>query len=68
MKYSFEKTGEIAGKVWNYLNENGATGIKEIVNNTELKKNDILLALGWLFREEKIETEKKGRTIVFFLK
>ncbi|BDU50778.1 winged helix-turn-helix domain-containing protein [Haliovirga abyssi] len=68
MKYSFEKTGAAAGKVWNYLNENGATGIKAMVDNSELKKDEVLLALGWLFREEKIGSEKKGRTIVFFLK
>ena len=68
MRYSFETIGENAGKVWNFLNENGVQSLKTIVDGTDLKKDDVLLVLGWLFREEKLGSEKKGRTVVFFLK
>ena len=52
------KAGELAGSIWNALNEN-----KEGLNLKNLKKaakikadKDLYLGLGWLLREDKINT------------
>jgi hypothetical protein len=51
------KAGEIAGLIWNALNETeGLTG-KEIKKVAKLKTDkDLYLGLGWLLREDKIST------------
>ncbi|MGR9044748.1 MAG: winged helix-turn-helix domain-containing protein [Gammaproteobacteria bacterium] len=57
-----ESIGQAAGKIWNYLEENGAASVSKITNETGLNKNDVHRALGWLAREEKIAFELNGRT------
>lgn len=55
--------GQSAGKIWQFLNDNGATSVSKISTETVLNKNDVQRALGWLAREEKIIIElKNGRT------
>jgi transcription initiation factor IIE alpha subunit len=57
-----ETIGHAAGKIWKYLDENGAASVNKITNETGLNKNDVQRALGWLAREEKIAFEMSGRT------
>ena len=54
-----EKAGEIAGMIWNALNESkGLTG-KEIKKATKLKADkDLYLGLGWLLREDKVSVSE----------
>jgi len=55
--------GQSAGKIWQFLNDNGATSVSKISTETGLNKNDVQRALGWLAREDKISIElKNGRT------
>lgn len=51
---------ETAGKIWEYLNENGEVTTKKM--NKDLSLNDSMagLGLGWLSREDKINFNKKG--------
>lgn len=63
-----EIIGLNAGKVWEALNENGKLTSAKLVKITELKKDEIMLALGWLFKEDKIGTDFSTRTVKFFLK
>jgi hypothetical protein len=53
------KAGEIAGMIWNSLNETeGLTG-KDIKKAAKLKTDkDLYLGLGWLLREGKISTSE----------
>ena len=53
------KAGEIAGEIWNALNESkGLTG-KEIKKAAKIKADkDLYLGLGWLLREDKISTSE----------
>ncbi|NDV93337.1 hypothetical protein D0T84_00185 [Dysgonomonas sp. 521] len=44
-----------AGAIWRYLSEKGRLSIKEIEELTNYKDSFILLALGWLSRENKIK-------------
>lgn len=54
-----EKAGVIAGQIWEALNgkEKGMTQ-KELKKAAKLKTDkDLFLGLGWLLREDKIETK-----------
>jgi len=59
-----KQIGENAGIIWRALNEKHEMGILELIEVTHLKKNEILFALGWLSKENKVyffENEKEYR-------
>ena len=65
-----EKAGVIAGQIWEALNgkEKGLTQ-KELKKAAKLKTDkDLFLGLGWLLREDKIETGEKEGELHFKLK
>ena len=54
-----EKAGVIAGQIWQALNENGTLNQKSLKKAAKLKADkDLFLGLGWLLREDKIETSE----------
>ncbi len=55
-----EMIGEAAGKIWNYLNENGETTLSKLKKDLDLKGSAAEFAIGWLAREGKVEMAKKG--------
>ncbi|MFH0702612.1 MAG: winged helix-turn-helix domain-containing protein [bacterium] len=63
----FGSIGEIAGKIWNYLNTNGETTLVNLKKDLNLKTEQATLSLGWLAREGKIDFEKKGSAIKILL-
>jgi predicted RNA-binding protein (virulence factor B family) len=60
--------GDAAGKVWQYLDQNGAASVTKITNETEISKNDMQRAIGWLLKEDKLSIEVKGRIETLSLK
>ncbi len=68
MRYQEQTIGTNTGKIWNYLRENPKSSLRKIVRETNLAKNDVLLAIGWLFKEDKVATEQTKREIFFYLK
>jgi len=59
------KIGTNAGEIWQFLDTNGEKSIPEIGKTLSMKKNDVLMALGWLAREDKIFFfEDKNNTLV----
>ena len=60
--------GDAAGKVWDYLDKNGPSSVTKIATDTEISKNDMQRAIGWLAKEDKLEVEVKGRTETLWLK
>ena len=60
--------GDIAGKVWKFLNENGAARLSQLKRGVEADPNMILQAIGWLAREDKLRIEKNGRYVTYSLK
>ena len=54
--------GELAGRVWQYLDENGESSVNKVMVETGLGKNEIQRAIGWLAREGKLSILTKGRT------
>ena len=63
-----ETIGETAGKVWDFLNENGASSASKIEKGTGISKNDMQRAIGWLAKEDKLVVEKKGNVETLALK
>ena len=51
---------ETAGKIWEYLNENGEVTTKKMNKDLGLNENFTSLGLGWLAREDKVNFNKKG--------
>lgn len=49
-----ETIGVDAGTVWNALNEAEALGLKQLKKITKLKDKEVIAALGWLARENKV--------------
>ena len=49
-----ETIGVYAGTVWNALNEAEALGLKQLKKITKLKDKEVIAALGWLARENKV--------------
>ena len=60
--------GNAAGKIWEYLDENGATSVSKITKETGLNKNEAQRAIGWLAKEDKLNIEMEGRTELLSLK
>jgi hypothetical protein len=63
-----EAIGKAAGEIWAYLDKNGPASVNKLGTDTEINKNDIQRALGWLAREDKIVIEQKGRVETISLK
>lgn len=60
-----QEIGENAGKIWQFLDTNGQKSFSEIEKALSMKKNDVIIALGWLARENKIFFfEEKNTTLV----
>ena len=61
-----EKAGVIAGQIWEALNGNDGKTQKQIKKEAKLKADkDFFLGLGWLLREDKVETsEVEGELFV----
>lgn len=63
-----ETIGQAAGKMWKFLDENGASSPSKIAKETGISKTDLQRAIGWLAKEDKIEIEVNGRMETLSLK
>ena len=57
--------GEIAGEIWNYFSLNGNKAVSTVMlaKKIERKKDEVLLASGWLAKEGKLNMESSGTTL-----
>lgn len=46
--------GSNAKRIWNFLDENQISSVFEIEKQLSMQRQDILMALGWLAREDRI--------------
>jgi hypothetical protein len=60
-----EQIGETAGLVWRLLDERGPVSMAKVVKESGAPRDLVLLALGWLAREDKIaiDSESRGRVV-----
>lgn len=64
-----ERAGELAGKIWNALNEKGALTVKVLKKTAKIRfEKDLYLGLGWLLREGKLNVKTEGSEDVISLK
>lgn len=64
-----EKIGNVAGAMWNALNENGAMNAKDLKKAAKIKTDkEMFLAMGWLLREDKLVVTEEGKDITVVLK
>ena len=64
-----EIAGEIAGKIWVALSENGELTGKELKKAIKVKsEKEMFLGLGWLLREDKVQTAAVEKDILVSLK
>ena len=64
-----EKVGELAGKIWVALNENGKLTGKELKKYIKVRADkELYLGLGWLLREDKIDVTESDKEIFVVLK
>lgn len=66
---NIDTIGYNAGLVWNALNEVEAIVLVQLRKVTKLKDKELMLALGWLAREDKlvISEDENGKNIIVSL-
>ncbi|MDZ7796042.1 MAG: winged helix-turn-helix domain-containing protein [Candidatus Marinimicrobia bacterium] len=60
--------GSIAGKIWKTLNNNGAMTVNALTKELKENSNLVMMGLGWLLREDKLEISKSGNATKYGLK
>lgn len=58
-----ENIGLSAGKIYNYLADNGEVTFSKMKKDLDLKGNFADLGLGWLAREDKVDISKNGNSV-----
>ncbi|KPJ60473.1 MAG: hypothetical protein AMJ46_06800 [Latescibacteria bacterium DG_63] len=53
------RTGDMAGRIWEALSRRGVLSLSELVEEEKEDAKVLLMALGWLLRENKIIIEEK---------
>lgn len=56
-----DSIGNTAGKIWEFLNENGPASATKITTVTKLNKTQVQRGIGWLASEGKLDFEMNGR-------
>lgn len=56
-----ERIGEVAGEVWDVLEDEGESSVSAIVKALDAPRSRVHMAVGWLAREDKLEFIDKGR-------
>ena len=64
----FEQIGEAAGSVWRVLEAKGPQSLAALMKQVKAPGDVVLMAVGWLAREEKLALEQKGRVQLLRLK
>ena len=57
-----ENIGKAAGEVWSYLKGHGKSSLSGIEKGVDAPRGVVLMAVGWLAREGKLEFTEEKRT------
>lgn len=55
--------GIVAGEIWHYLDEHGASMFSKLVKGIERPKELTLMSLGWLAREGHVVVRQEGNDL-----
>ena len=53
--------GETAGDVWRVLHDSGPLSLAKLAKRIDAPRDVVVLAVGWLAREDKVEIEEASR-------
>lgn len=62
------RVGSAAGVIWRYLHAHGDATIRRLKKETKLSDQVLLMAIGWLAREDKLVLTRAGSTLKISLK
>ncbi|MCA9025978.1 MAG: winged helix-turn-helix domain-containing protein [Planctomycetaceae bacterium] len=57
-----DSIGEVAGLIWNYLDEHGPVTMTQLVRELEAPRDAVMQGVGWLAREDKVSITKETRS------
>ena len=57
-----EQVGETAGDVWRLLDDRGPLSMAQVVKQLNAPRDLVMMALGWLAREDKIAVDNDSRS------
>ena len=60
--------GNTAGRIWESLKGNEGMSVPALVKATGAKRDSVLMAIGWLLREDKINRTLNKSTVLYSLK
>lgn len=63
-----DNIGHVAGAIWHYLEQNSAATVTEITREIGGTERSILMGIGWLAREGKLEFNKRKQGTYVTLK
>ena len=63
-----EDIGSVAGAVWHYLEENSEATVTKLTRELGANERTVLMAIGWLAREGKLDFEKRKQGTYITLK
>jgi hypothetical protein len=63
-----ELIGDAAGDLWRVLHERGSQTLTGLKKSTDSSDDLVMLAIGWLAREDKLVFETNGRSITVSLR
>ena len=63
-----ENIGSVAGAVWRYLEENSEATVTKLTREIDENERTVLMAIGWLAREGKLDFEKRKQGTYITLK
>lgn len=61
MFYMENRIGDLAGQVWDYLEDKGEVSVSSIGQEIDAPRTKVNMAIGWLAREDKLEFVDEGR-------
>ncbi len=63
-----DNIGSVAGAIWHYLENNNETTITKLTREIGENERTILMGVGWLAREGKLDFEKRKQGTYITLK
>ncbi len=63
-----DNIGNVAGAIWHYLEINNEASVTKLTREINENERTVLMGVGWLAREGKLEFEKRKQGIYITLK
>lgn len=63
-----EQIGKASGIIWQYLDAHSETTLSKLRQETKLSDDLLLMGLGWLAREDKVNLVQQKKTLKISLK